>query len=71
MLGVTLTLLSAQLVSPTRRLRLPRLGFGRRGNQTAVLASDTAPAAATVDMATDDAVTDVETVTDVSVEAAK
>jgi len=70
-LGVTLTLLSAQLVSPTRRLRLPRLGFLRRGNQTAVLASDTAPAAANVDVATDEAVGDVETVTDVSVETAK
>jgi len=70
-LGVTLTLLSAQLVSPTRRLRLPRLGLRRRGNQTAVLASDTAPAAANVDLATDEATADVETVTDVSVETAK
>ncbi len=68
-LGVALTLLSAQLVSPTRRLRVPGLGFRRRGNQTAVVASDTA-LATDVALATDE-VADVETVTDVSVETAK
>ena len=43
-LGITLTLLSAQLVSPTRRFRLPRFGFGRRGNRIAATASDSPPA---------------------------
>ncbi len=43
-LGVTFTLLSAQLVSPTRRFRLRRPHLPRRGNRDAVAASDTAPA---------------------------
>jgi ABC-type transport system involved in multi-copper enzyme maturation permease subunit len=49
-LGIVLTLLSAQLVSPTRRLRLPRLalasvrGRGPR-NPVAIPPSDVAPAA--------------------------
>jgi hypothetical protein len=43
-LGVTFTLLSAQLVSPTRRFRLRRPHLPRRGNRAAVAASDTAPA---------------------------
>ena len=43
LLGVTLTLLSAQLVSPTRRLRLPRPHLPRRRNRTAVVASDSPP----------------------------
>ena len=52
LLGLALTLLSAQLVSPTRRLRLPRFGrpsFRRRnaGNQPTETASDTAPATGT------------------------
>jgi hypothetical protein len=44
-LGVTFTLLSAQLVSPTRRFRFRRPHLPRRGNREAVAASDTAPAA--------------------------
>lgn len=43
-LGLTLTLVSAQLVSPTRRLRLPRPQMPRRGNRTGAVASDTPPA---------------------------
>ncbi|MEX2547882.1 MAG: ABC transporter permease [Chloroflexota bacterium] len=43
-LGLTLTLVSAQLVSPTRRLRLPRPHLPRRGNRMAMAASDTPPA---------------------------
>ena len=48
-LGIALTLASAQLVSPTRRIRLPRFGrptLRRReiGNQPEGTASDTAPA---------------------------
>ena len=52
LLGLALTLASAQLVSPTRRLRLPRFGrpaLRRRnaGNQPTETASDTAPATGT------------------------
>ena len=43
-LGLALTLVSAQLVSPTRRLRLPRPHLPRRGNRMTVAASDTPPA---------------------------
>lgn len=48
-LGIALTLASAQLVSPTRRFRLPQFRRPRapnsdRGNQAKVTASDTAPA---------------------------
>jgi ABC-type transport system involved in multi-copper enzyme maturation permease subunit len=43
-LGITLTLASAQLVSPTRRLRIPRPSFSRRRrNQTPTRTSDTPP----------------------------
>jgi ABC-type transport system involved in multi-copper enzyme maturation permease subunit len=53
-LGLALTLASAQLVSPTRRLRLPRLGrptLRRRGlgNQPVSTTSDTAPATGTAE----------------------
>jgi ABC-type transport system involved in multi-copper enzyme maturation permease subunit len=40
-LGLTLTLVSAQLVSPTRRLRIPRPHLPRRRNRAAPPASDT------------------------------
>ncbi|MEO6349876.1 MAG: ABC transporter permease [Candidatus Limnocylindrales bacterium] len=44
LLGITLTLASAQLVSPTRRLRIPRPHFvRRRRNQMPPPASDTPP----------------------------
>ena len=59
LLGITLTLLSAQLVSPTRRMRLRWPRTARAGNQMAVAASDTPP--------TTDAV-NVEEVTDATVE---
>jgi ABC-type transport system involved in multi-copper enzyme maturation permease subunit len=71
-LGVLLTLASAQLVSPTRRLRLPRLrrpNLPRRadaGNQADVTPSDTAPA---TDAADEPVV--VSTVTDQKVEMAE
>jgi ABC-type transport system involved in multi-copper enzyme maturation permease subunit len=40
-MGLTLTLLSAQLVSPTRRIRLPRPHLRRPRNPVAILPSDT------------------------------
>ena len=43
-LGVTFTLLSAQLVSPTRRFRFPGALISDARNREAVAASDTAPA---------------------------
>jgi ABC-type transport system involved in multi-copper enzyme maturation permease subunit len=44
LLGITLTLTSAQLVSPTRRLRIPRPNFiRRRRNQTPTQTSDSPP----------------------------
>jgi ABC-type transport system involved in multi-copper enzyme maturation permease subunit len=53
LLGIVLTLASAQLVSPTRRLRLGRprrmsaaAAASTTGNQTAVVASDTPPTSA-------------------------
>jgi ABC-type transport system involved in multi-copper enzyme maturation permease subunit len=61
-LGVAFTLLSAQLVSPTRRLRLRRPHLSRRGNRDAVAASDTAPAE------TAEQLVEVEPVANVSVE---
>jgi ABC-type transport system involved in multi-copper enzyme maturation permease subunit len=43
-MGITLTLASAQLVSPTRRLRIPRPSFSRRRrNQTPTRTSDSPP----------------------------
>ena len=70
-LGLLLTLASAQLVSPTRRLRLPRFGrptFPRRvrGNQPESTTSDTAPA---TDTAAKPAL--AKTVTDPKVEMAE
>ena len=65
-LGLTLTLLSAQLVSPTRRLRLPRPHLPRRGNRTAAAASDTPPA-----QTVDEEAVEVETVDDVIVETSR
>ena len=58
LLGIVLTLLAAQLVSPTRRMRLRLPRRSPSGNQTAAIASDTPPT---------DAVA-VETVTDAKVE---
>jgi hypothetical protein len=65
-LGVALTLVSAQLVSPTRRLRLPRPHLLRRGNRMASPASD-GPPAETVETAA----VEVETVEAVKVETSK
>jgi ABC-type transport system involved in multi-copper enzyme maturation permease subunit len=62
-LGIALTLVSAQLVSPTRRLRLPRPHLPRRGNRSAVAASDTPPAPTS-----DSETVAVEAVNDVNVE---
>jgi hypothetical protein len=57
LIGITLTLASAQLVSPTRRLRIRLPHFSRRGNQTAVVASDSPPTGAVaVDQITDEKV---------------
>jgi hypothetical protein len=57
LIGITLTLASAQLVSPTRRLRIRLPHFSRRGNQAAVVASDTPPTGAVaVDQITDEKV---------------
>ncbi len=65
-LGMTLTLLSAQLVSPTRRLRLPRLHLPARGNRIAAMASDTPPA-----QTVDEEAVEVESVDDVKVETSR
>lgn len=65
-LGLTLTLVSAQLVSPTRRLRLPRPHLPRRGNPMASTASDTPPA-----QTVDEEAVEVETVEAVKVETSK
>ncbi|MGI8929504.1 MAG: ABC transporter permease [Candidatus Limnocylindrales bacterium] len=65
-LGLTLTLISAQLVSPTRRLRLPRPHLLRRGNRMAAAASDTPPA-----QTVDEEAVEVATVEAVKVETSK
>jgi len=65
-LGLALTLVSAQLVSPTRRLRLPRPHLPRRGNHIASTASDTPPA-----QTVDEEAVEVETVEAVKVETSK
>jgi len=65
-LGLTLTLVSAQLVSPTRRMRLPRPHLPRRGNRMAAAASDTPPA-----QSVDTEAVVVETVDDVTVETSR
>jgi len=68
LLGVALTLVSAQLVSPTRRLRLPRPHLPRRGNRMAVVASDNPPAEMP-DGAAEAVPTETVTVTAVTTEA--
>jgi ABC-type transport system involved in multi-copper enzyme maturation permease subunit len=60
-LGLTLTLVSAQLVSPTRRIRLPRPHLPRRRNPVAIIPSDTPTTESAESAATDTSVIDTST----------